>query len=79
MEERWAEADKIGAVKVQDIPLPWKHKTGLTVIRIEYPPDRPRVVDVVFSDGTKYAETKDSRYVLDGDAWGYPDIPGYWE
>jgi len=73
MQERWAEADKLGATKVQEIPLPWRHCRIGMVVRIEYPHDRPLVVDLVFEDGLKMAETKDSRYIEHANGWGYPD------
>jgi hypothetical protein len=75
-EARWAAADAMGAIPVEDIPLPWRHHWG-TVIRLEFPADRPNVVDVVFSDETKFAETKGARYMkrID-DVWDYPPSGG---
>jgi len=72
MQIKWAEADRMGAIKVQDIPLPWTHQWG-TVVSIEYPKDRPMAVDLVFEDGMRTAETKDSRYIeYPNGIWNYP-------
>lgn len=46
---------------VTDIPMPWVHKMGV-VVDVEYPEDRPLVVDLVFSSGLKTAESKGSVY-----------------
>ena len=74
MRERWEISDTMGASKVQEIPLPWRHRTGL-VVAIEYPEDRPAVVDLVFEDGTRSAETRDSRYIQwPSGVWTYPDV-----
>jgi hypothetical protein len=73
LQERWERADKMGATKVQEIPLPWRHRRIGIVVAIEYPPDRPAVVDLVFEDGLRMAETKDSRYIRHANGWGYPD------
>jgi hypothetical protein len=54
---------------VEQIPLPWKYFDERVVVRLEYPPDRPLVVDLVFSDGIKTAETKNTIY---------DDTRGYW-
>lgn len=47
--------------KVQDLKVPWDHEWGL-VVRTEYPADRPGVIDLVFVDGTKTAETIGATY-----------------
>jgi hypothetical protein len=56
-------------LNVQQIPLPWKFFDERTVVALEYPPDRPLVVDLVFSDGIKMAESKIAMY---------DDTRGYW-
>ena len=48
-------------MNVTDIPRPWAHKWDV-VVDVEYPADRPNVVDLVFADGLKTAETKTSVY-----------------
>lgn len=53
--------DYVDSVAVTDIPLPWKHPFG-TVVGYEYPADRPRVVDLVLSDGLRTAETRTAVY-----------------
>lgn len=64
--------ESIGEVPVEEIPMPWKHQWG-TVVAIEYPEDRPLVVDVVFRDGLKFAETKGAKYTMGPDGvWDYP-------
>lgn len=49
-------------VDVEEIPLPWPHIFQHTVVALEYPEDRPLVVDLVFEDGTRTAETRHSGY-----------------
>lgn len=56
---------------VTEIPLPWAHPWGV-VVRLEYPEDRPKVVDLVFANGWKTTETKGTRYSLD-------EEHGYWD
>ena len=46
---------------VTDIPVPWQHPHG-TVAGHEFPADRPNVVDLVFSNGLKTAETRGAMY-----------------
>ncbi|HEV2172787.1 MAG TPA: hypothetical protein VGR71_04430 [Nitrospira sp.] len=54
---------------VEEIPLPWTDGHGLTVVALEYPDSRPHVVDLVFSDGTRMAESRGAVY---------DDTRGYW-
>ena len=54
-------ARTIAEMNVTEIPMPWTHKWG-TVVGIEHPQDRPNVVDLVFSNGLKTAETKTATY-----------------
>lgn len=46
---------------VTEIGLPWKHPFG-TVVAVEYPADRPMVVDLVLSSGNRTAETRTALY-----------------
>lgn len=46
---------------VEEIVVPWQHAWG-TVVSIENPPDRPLVVDLVFADGTRTAESRGAEY-----------------
>jgi hypothetical protein len=48
-------------VLITDIPLPWKHPMG-TVVAVEYPEDRPLVVDLVLQSGHRTAETCTATY-----------------
>jgi hypothetical protein len=56
----------IGMIKsVEDIPVPWimgGEPRHIAVVAIEYPPERPKVVDLVFEDGLRMAETKGAKY-----------------
>jgi hypothetical protein len=56
--------------KVEDLKVPWDHEWGL-VVRTEYPPARPGVIDLVFADGNRTAETIGAIYDM------APD--GVWE
>jgi hypothetical protein len=47
--------------KVEDLKVPWDHEWGL-VVRTEYPPDRPKVLELVFADGTRTTETRGAIY-----------------
>jgi len=49
-------------VLVTNIPLPWQHPHGETVIGHEFPEDRPLVVDLVFASGLKTVETRTAMY-----------------
>lgn len=51
---------------VEDLPLPWQHPMG-EVVAVEYPKDRPKVVDLVFADGLRTAETRHASYTLGAD------------
>ena len=54
---------------VTEIALPWRHPFGL-VTAVEYPADRPRVVDLVLANGNRTAETRTARYALGaGGVW----------
>jgi hypothetical protein len=54
---------------VTEIALPWRHPFGL-VVAVEYPADRPRVVDLVLANGNRTAETRTARYALGaGGVW----------
>lgn len=65
-----------GVHSVEDLELPWRHEWG-TVVGIEYPPNRPLVVDLVFSTGNRTAETRGSRYAwsVDEQLWTYANHP----
>ena len=47
---------------VTEIALPWIHPYGL-VVALEYPEDRPEVVDLRFTDGLRTAETRTALYL----------------
>jgi hypothetical protein len=55
-------------MKVTDIPRPWIHPWG-TVVGVEYPEDRPLVVDLVFDSGQKTAETRTAIYAQAEGGW----------
>jgi hypothetical protein len=46
---------------VTEIPTPWTHPFG-TVVGVEYPADRPMVVDLVLADGLRTVETRTALY-----------------
>lgn len=57
---------------VEALPLPWRHTMG-DVVAVEYPADRPRVVDLVLSNGYRTAETRGALYALGRNGvWDYP-------
>ena len=49
-------------VLVTEIPTPWLHPFG-KVTGVEYPADRPNVVDLVLSTGHRTTETRTARYL----------------
>ena len=46
---------------VTEIPTPWAHPFGV-VVGVEYPADRPLVVDLVLADGLRTVETRTALY-----------------
>lgn len=46
---------------VTEIPTPWNHPFGV-VVGVEYPADRPLVVDLVLADGLRTVETRTALY-----------------
>lgn len=57
-------AEKEGVRTVESIPTPWRFENVHTVVAKEFPPDRPKVVDLVFDDGLRMAETKGAKYAF---------------
>lgn len=51
-------------VPVEDLPLPWPHAWG-TIVALEYPADRPNVVELRFENGNRLTETRGALYELD--------------
>lgn len=56
--------DRSCAHDVEDLIMPFAHAYG-TVVDREYPITRTRVVDLVFDDNTRTAETRHTMYAWD--------------